>query len=338
MRKNSSGYKLKFILVLLVVIVSCVAIAKGLFHSTIFQKTETCNELVPTLAKSLFDNENFNSYKSKYSFIVGGHMYGSHHEARQGRLLPAATLVENIDRLKSLRADFFVSLGDNYWQPEPKYTDSFISSVVSTLGLPFVIAPGNHDLGKDASIFCSQFGPLYYQFSYGSSQFIVLNTGLRGVAFLDDIQLSFLRDVIQTLNKTEKLKHLFILSHKFIWAPEDPEMQVISKDRIKGKNYREYNNINFAEAVLPILETVKKPVYWMSGDLKPLPLFFHEKGNVTYIATHLYDRVQEDAVIQTTVSNGQVSFRPVSLSGEKLELLEHYNVDYWEDWYERKSE
>ncbi len=293
------------------------------------------NQKIPNYAKSLFVDDKLNSKKDEYSFIAAGHIYGSHRSAQQGRVLPAASLVNNISLLKSLESDFFVSLGDSYWWPEFKYINSFISSIIATLDLPFIIAPGNHEIGDDVSIFCKQFGPLYYRFSYGLSEFIVLNTGLNGKAFLDDVQLSFLMSVIQSLNETEELKHLFILSHKFIWAPEDSVMQVISKDRIEGENYRQYNDTNFSKHVLPVLKMAKKPIYWITGDLKPLPLFFHKKNNITYIATHIYD-VVEDAVIQVKISKDNVTFHPISLSGKNLEPIEHYNVKYWEDWYAKK--
>ena len=293
------------------------------------------NQKIPHYAKSLFENVKLNGKKDEYSFIAAGHIYGSHRSAQQGRELPAATLLNNISLLKSLESDFFVSLGDSYWSPEFKYINSFISSVIETLDLPFIIAPGNHEIGNDASIFCNKFGPVYYRFSYGLSEFIVLNTGLNGKAFLDNIQQSFLMSVIKSLNETKELKHLFILSHKFIWAPEDSVMQVISKDRIEGDNYRQYNDTNFYKHVMPVLKMAKKPIYWITGDLKPLPLFFHKKNDITYIATHIYD-VAQDAVIQVKISNDNVTFHPISLSGKELEPLEHYNVKYWEDWYAKK--
>ena len=112
-------------------------------------------------------------------------------------------------------------------------------------------------------------------------------------------------------------------------------MQVISKDRIEGDNYRQYNDTNFYKHVMPVLKMAKKPIYWITGDLKPLPLFFHKKNDITYIATHIYD-VAQDAVIQVKISNDNVTFHPISLSGKELEPLEHYNVKYWEDWYAKK--
>ena len=140
--------------------------------------------------------------------------------------------------------------------------------------------------------------------------------------------------VIKSLNETKELKHLFILSHKFIWAPEDSVMQVIYKDRIVGDNYRQYNDTNFYK-LMPVLKMAKKPIYWITGDLKPLPIF-HKKNDITYIATHIYD-VAQDAVIQVKISKDNVTFYPISLSGKELEPLEHYNVKYWEDWYAKNK-
>ena len=234
--KSNNPYKIFFGILLL--IVSLIIFLLSGFNRTdkvasdVPLPNSCLNQKIPQYAKSLFENDKLNGKKDEYSFIAAGHIYGSHRSAQQGRELPAATLLNNISLLKSLESDFFVSLGDSYWWPEFKYINSFISSVIETLNLPFIIAPGNHEIGNDASIFCNQFGPIYYRFSYGFSEFIVLNTGLDGQAFLDDIQLSLLTSVIQSLNETKELKHLFILSHKFIWAPEDPDMQVISKNRI----------------------------------------------------------------------------------------------------------
>ena len=71
---------------------------------------------------------------------------------------------------------------------------------------------------------------------------------------------------------------------------------------------------------MPVLKMAKKPIYWITGDLKPLPLFFHKKNDITYIATHIYD-VAQDAVIQVKISNDNVTFYPISLSGKELEPL-----------------
>ena len=337
--KSNNLYKI-FYGILLLIVVFFIFLLSGLNKTDNLitdgpLPNDCINQKIPHYAKSLFVDDKLNRKKDKYSFIAAGHIYGSHRSAQQGSILPATTLLNNISLLKSLESDFFVSLGDSYWWPDSKYINSFISSVIETLDLPFIIAPGNHEIGNDISIFCNRFGPLYYRFSYGFSEFIVLNTGLNGKAFLDDTQLSFLMSVIQSLNETEELKHLFILSHKFIWAPEDSVMQVISKDRIEGENYRQYNDTNFYKNVLPVIKMSKKPIYWITGDLKPLPLFFHKKNNITYIATHIYDVVQ-DAVIQVKISNDKVTFHPVSLSGKKLQPLENYNVKYWEDWYAKK--
>ena len=338
--KRNNLYKI-FYGILLLIVVLFILFKSGFKRTenvvTVTPLPNNClNQKIPHYAKSLFIDDNLNIKKDEYSFVAAGHIYGSHRSAQQGRILPAATLLNNISLLKSLESDFFVSLGDSYWGPEFKYINSFISSVIETLDLPFIIAPGNHEIGNDASIFCNQFGPVYYRFSYGFSEFIVLNTGLDGRAFLDDIQLSFLMSVIQSLNETEELKHLFILSHKFIWAPEDPVMQVISKNRIYKDLINQYNDANFYKDVLPIIKMAKKPIYWLTGDLKPLPLFFHKINDVTYIATHIYDD-EQDAVIQVKISNESVTFHPISLSGEKLEPLEHYNVKYWEDWYAKNN-
>ena len=69
----------------------------------------TClNQKIPHYAKSLFEENKLNGKKDEFSFIAAGHIYGSHCSVQRGRLLPAATLLNNISLLKSLKSDFFV--------------------------------------------------------------------------------------------------------------------------------------------------------------------------------------------------------------------------------------
>jgi hypothetical protein len=77
-------------------------------------------------------------------------------------------------------ASFVISMGDNIGDNlslYPRYLE-----VMSHIGRPIWLVPGNHDVNFDANVpanafetFKRQFGPTYYSFNYGDVHFVVLN-------------------------------------------------------------------------------------------------------------------------------------------------------------------
>jgi len=248
-----------------------------------------------------------------YNFIVAGHIYGSHQKAQQGRLSPSENIIKNLEYIKSLNPKFFVSLGDSYFLPQDKYIKPFINQVIKQLKIPFIIAPGNHELGRDWQNYCQNFGKFYYDFTYKSSMFLIINTGHEDSAKIDAKQLKFIKNSIQEFNKNNNLKRLFIFSHKYIFAIEDKDMNKIAKYRFNGQYYDQYQNINYQQKLQPILEATKKPIYFFAGDLKENSTFYHQKDNITFIATHIYDQAN-DQVIQVNINKGKVIINAIDLT------------------------
>ena len=71
----------------------------------------------------------------------------------------------------------------------------------------------------------------------------------------------------------------------------------------------------------------------MSGSLggsAPASYFYHSSGNLHYIQTAVRG-IKRDGLLQVSVDNGAVSFKPVSLTGQNLMSLESYNLAFWRD-------
>lgn len=56
----------------------------------------------------------------------------------------------------------------------------------------------------------------------------------------------------------------------------------------------------------------------------------NEKDGITYIQTAIRD-TPRDAVLQVQIKNGNIFFKGISLTGQKLEPIETYNIDYWKE-------
>ncbi|MGZ6540185.1 MAG: hypothetical protein ACXVEB_17550, partial [Bacteroidia bacterium] len=75
-----------------------------------------------------------------------------------------------------------------------------------------------------------------------------------------------------------------------------------------------------------------KSVYWFSGSMAggPSSFFYHKEANtgLTVIQTAIRD-LPRDAVLQVNVADGKISFKGISLTGQNIEPIENYDIDYW---------
>jgi len=90
-------------------------------------------------------------------------------------------------------------------------------------------------------------------------------------------------------------QNIFIYSHRPIWSEEDSEMKGLFKN-----NTTSTFGLNFQEDILPLIQTAVRGI-------------------------------KRDGLLQVSVDNGAVSFKPVSLTGQNLMSLESYNLAFWRD-------
>jgi hypothetical protein len=259
-----------------------------------------------------------------YSFIVSGHFHGA---STNISTYPASTLLANIDTLNKLKPSFLVSLGDLFLDVNNIYIDHYQKSLFNKLQMPLFNAVGNHDL-SNGNIYETMFGPTFYSFTLRSELFIVLNTELNDGS-IKDKQLTFLKDV---LNKTKNsnIKNIFIFSHRPVWAEQIDKY----KSLFKGNTRTSFGQANFLEKVYPLLKNIpdNKKIYWISGSMGGGPAsFFYdtdEKTNVTFIQSAIRD-LPYDAILKVNSESGKISFEGISLTGQLVEPVENYNMDYW---------
>lgn len=253
---------------------------------------------------------------SNYSFIVSGHFYGS--DKNQSGL-PANTLLGNLDWINEQNPQMLICLGDLFKDVRTNIPN-YQRVLFDKLETPLFNAVGNHDLSEN--IYQENFGETDFSFRLGDDIHLFLDTETSSGSISKSQH-----DLIKTAAAEKGINNIFIYSHRTIWKEGYSEMDALFTD-----NTQSLTNGNFKDETLPYLKEISESIniFWMSGSLgtAPASFFYHKDANITYIATAIRE-LPRDAVLKVSVSAGQVSFETHSLTGETLESLEEYDIDFW---------
>lgn len=273
---------------------------------------------------SPFNKIHVNDSASNYSFLVSGHFHGA---STNLSTFPASSLLANLDSLNALQPLFFVTLGDLFLDVNDSYINHYNYSLFSKLKMPLFNSVGNHDLS--GNYYEKYYGKTFFLFRHHSELFVVLNTEMNDGSIKDE-QLKLFSSAVDTA-LLAGIKSVFIFSHRPIWAETMQQYSKLFSDNTRsalGKN-------NFTEDILPLLKRVSKvkEVYWISGSMggmAPASFFYDKdkKSNVTFMQTAIRD-LPRDAVLQINVSEGRVSLKGVSLTGQSLMPIQNYNLEFW---------
>ena len=270
-----------------------------------------------------------NDTAKEYSFLIAGHLYGS---PGSSSVYPSASFLANIDMINQNNASFFVLLGDNYQVGQQNYVDNFKASVCSKIEIPMFNAVGNHDV-MDRELYDINFGRTYFDFKVGSELFIILDSEINQGEIVGD-QLSYLNNTLNRAADSSDINNVFIFVHKLIWAVNNENLDVVYQNLNSRVGYTKNNN--FKSSIMPDITRLAKTkeVYIISGDIGvkwSLPLFYYEdeKYNISYVACGLGD-TDKDAIVQVDIlKGGEVTFKPLSLTGQELDDLSYYGTNYW---------
>ncbi len=257
-----------------------------------------------------------------YRFIVSGHFHGS---SSSISTFPASTLLAGIDILNAQKASFLMSLGDLFLDVNDSYIRNYESSLFGKLKMPLFNAVGNHDL-SNGNIYEKKYGESFYFFEYNTELFIVLNTEQNDGSIKGE-QLEMFKTALAK-SASQKIKHIFIFSHRPVWSEENPKYA----DLFEGNTRSKFGAPNYKTEIEPLLKETKKEVYWISGSMASGPSsFFYDKDESTgiiFIQTAIRD-TSRDAVLIVKSEKGKIAFTGLSLTGESLQPIEKYNVDFW---------
>ncbi len=274
--------------------------------------------------KSPFNDKNVvTDSTGNYSFIVSGHFYG---DGTNRSHFPANTLLANLDWINDSESAMLICLGDLFKDIKndiPNYETSFFDK----LEIPLFNAVGNHDLTEN--IYQDNYGKTYFFFQVNNDIHVILDTEIDNGDISGD-QLDLIKEVSKLVDKG-KVDNVFFYGHRTIWKDTYQEMDGLFVD-----NTQSINTPNFEEDVYPILTDMSKKssVYWFAGSLGPAPasFFYHkdDKCDLTIVATAIRS-LPRDAVLKIDVIDGEAIFTTQSFTGQDLETLEKYDIDFWQN-------
>jgi hypothetical protein len=256
-----------------------------------------------------------------YSFIVSGHFHG---RSESLSTFPAGTVLGNIDTLNALHPLFLMSLGDLFLNVNDIHVQHYQKSLFDKLKMPLFNSVGNHDL-SNGNRYEKEYGKSFFSFIHNTELFIVLNTEVNDGDIKGE-QLEMLKTAIADASR-QAIRHIFIFSHRPVWSEGHPVYSKLFKDNTKSQ----IGLPNYKKEIQPLIEHSSIPIYWISGSLGDGPAsFFYDKdpSGITFMQTAIRD-LPRDAVLIVQVKAGNISFQGVSLTGEQLQPIENYNVDYW---------
>lgn len=251
-----------------------------------------------------------------YRILIGGHFHGAS-TSLSG--FPAATLLANIDTINTLGAALFISTGDLFLDAKNDPV-RYGRTLFRRLKVPLFNAIGNHDLYRGEVTV----GPRTWSCTIAGDRFIILDTE-KDAGSIGEDQLGLLK----TLADDAAAHRAFIVSHRPIWAEEDPQYGPLF-----AGNTRSALGINFKSEVYPLVQRIAEhaEVYWISGSLggqARSSIFFqpHAK-NITFIQCAIRDEPR-DALLIADLSPDAVKWSSFSLTGHEVKAPEVYDAAWW---------
>jgi len=278
----------------------------------------------PTLVS--LNNKPFASDETSLKFIVAGHVYGKPGEEN---FHPAPSLVNNIALLKTMDADFMVSLGDMVWRPTAENFKLLKLLILDPYEIPVFNAVGNHDVTK-RDIYQDTFGSTVFAFEYKKQLFIFLDTTLQYYNLTPD-EYSFIMDVIY--NHLSEVQFIHIFMHHVLFLDKE---EIYSKPLLKPNegDGSSKNFLNFIQSDLVDISN-KVPIYIYAGDVGAFsgsnlsPLYKkNQSGNITFLATGLGGN-QSDSILIVEHTPEQLLIQPFSLTGRDMGKIEDYSLENW---------
>jgi hypothetical protein len=185
---------------------------------------------------------------------------------------------------------------------------------------------GNHDI-SNGNKYEEFYGKSFFSFRKSSEIFIILNTELNDGKIKGE-QLDTLIACLKVAEDNPGIKNVFIFSHRPVWAENNDKY----KGLFEGNTRSGIGSSNFEPEIRPLLIKVKKPVFWMSGSTAGGPSsFFYDKEAgtmITFIQSAIRD-LPRDALLLIDLKKGQLTMQGISLTGNELEPIENYGIDFW---------
>lgn len=195
--------------------------------------------------------------KNVEAYVVAGHAYGSA-TYYTNTIYPKFIAAFNKYKQQQEVSGLFLT-GDVVAHPRPSQWDS-TKIQLDELGVPWYIAPGNHDITHH---FIQNIQPTpYLKVDHDDFLFLVLNTTREGWT-IDSAQVEFVKKELET---ADEYQAVFVFSHQLWWQEATPEG--INLDSVRTNSYALFEGeYTFWDTAWPLFENLEKEVYFFAGDL-----------------------------------------------------------------------
>jgi hypothetical protein len=283
------------------------------------------------LAYSLNHKTLSSTNQTEFTFLVTGHIYGSHAEDASR---PAKNLLDQLPALSEAQPAMFVSLGDIVINSSADDFDQLEKNFFSRLNYPVFNTVGNHDV-EDRALYEERFGKTIAGFRYGPAYFIFLDTQ-QEMCRINGEQENQLVNTVNRAVKDSQVRNIFIFMHNVIFV-EDDILKKSKNPAVAPNEWICYHNNNYQELrdliFLPAARV--KPVYLFAGDVGAwngnLSPFYQKdtEADLTLVAAGIGD-TPLDVVLSVAVNQEKVTFEVKSLTGLEFGPLEKYNLAFWQ--------
>jgi len=265
--------------------------------------------------------------RNDYTFNILSHRFNVN-DARYNH--ETKDFAETLNQVTQVKPDFMILTGSIFKANEDAHRQTFMKLWKNQSQLPFYFLPGNYDEVIDAEV-----GEHFQSFTTPHSLFVLLDFDQTGT--LNPQQQLAVYNLALDLEKQPQVKNIFLISHSLKWLGSSHGYEPLSEQTYTPTLSLADNF--FQTSLIPKFSAFKdKKIYVVSGDLQPQAsanLFYevNQVNNVTYIASAVNNH-QSDVYLQVRVANeGEVSFTPISVSGQRLESISNYGVTYWKSQF-----
>lgn len=293
--------------------------------------------------------------ESNYSFIVLGHAYG----APSSSVFPAASLLSGTQEINQQKPNFVILLGDTIQHANSphniynsskdevqKFNDAQFDSLkklfIDKIDSPILNVAGNHD-APESDWYKSKFGKTNFKFTVNSEAYIMFNSmNLCSEKNKLNIEEKFILENLKNYKNNDKIKNIFLLMHQAIFTSEKNELSEV-KNWVNGGLAK---CPSYTDKILPKLEELSEKIniYLVAGDtgckdyqlgaapLDTFPIFFHERGNISYLISGICEN-SNDNFVNIKLENGKVDFQAISFLDGTMKKVQSYNILYWKKHY-----
>jgi len=252
-----------------------------------------------------------------YRFLVAGHTYGPHDDPAEGLFEPLRLAWREPGATRG--ALFAILCGDVVVNPHPDRWEE-LDADLAELGLPVLLAPGNHDTLKKPElpdVVSLRYGRRRLDFRYGPDAFLVGDTARGG----GNLAAGDLEALERHLARSPRA--LFLFLHHLVWVDEEKLARGEVEAGVVNGFVGYASKGNFDEVVLPRMRESNTKCVVFAGDLgagSAVVQFYEERAeNVVLVAGGMGEHAKVGVYHSVVVFSDGIEIEVVWLKGSRRE-------------------